>query len=142
MVKFKEDVCKLLCDARSSGLIEEECAQLAGIHPSTLYRWLDRGANAKSGKYRKFFIDFMQANIEFRRYHRDKIAENKDWRASQYLLMVNEFGKYNVTQKVESKVEAEVKAEVRLSDLFDDEILDDILDEDDNEGDDELYDIE
>ena len=140
MVKFKEDVCKLLCDARSSGLIEEECAQLAGIHPSTLYRWLDRGANAKSGKYRKFFIDFMQANIEFRRYHRDKIAEHNDWHASQYLLQVNEMGKYNVTQKIESKVEAEVKAEVRLSDYFDDEELDKILDED--EGDDELYDIE
>lgn len=109
MVKFSEEVCSIILDARSSGMTVEECAGLAGISHMTLYRWLDKGENAKSGKYRDFYFEYLKANLEFVKYHRDKIAEHKDWHASQYLLQVNESGKYNPTQKVESKVEAEVK---------------------------------
>lgn len=109
MVKFSEEVCSIILDARSSGMTKEECAGLAGIHVRTIDRWLERGENAKSGKYRAFYFAYLKANLEFVKYHRDKIAEHKDWHASQYLLQVNEKGKYNLTQEIESKVEAEVK---------------------------------
>lgn len=141
MTKFSEEVCSIILDARSSGMTKEECAGLAGISVRTLDRWLEKGEKAKSGKYRNFYVEYLKANLEFVKYHRDKISEHKDWHASQYLLQVNESGKYNQTQKVESKVEAEVKAEVKLSDLFDDDVLNDILEEDNND-DNDLYDIE
>ena len=115
MVKFSEEVCSIILDARASGMTKKECAGIAGISDRTLDYWLERGENAKSGRYRDFYFAYLKANLEFRKYHRDKIAEHKDWHASKYLLQVNESGKYNQTQKVESKVEAEVKSEVTVN---------------------------
>lgn len=115
MTKFSEEVCSIILDARASGMTKEECAGLAGISVRTLDRWLEKGEKAKSGKYRAFYFAYLKANLEFVKYHRDKIGEHKDWHASQYLLQVNESGKYNQTQKVESKVEAEVKSEVTVN---------------------------
>ena len=109
MAKFSEEVCSIILDARSSGMTVEECAGIAGISYRTLYRWLEKGEKAKSGKYHDFYFAYLKANLEFVKYHRDKIGEHKDWHASQYLLQVNEKGKYNLTQEIESKVEAEVK---------------------------------
>lgn len=131
MVKFSDEVCSIILDARSSGMIKKECAGLAGISVRTLDYWLEKGKKAKSGKYRAFYFEYLKANLEFVKYHRDKIGEHKDWHASQYLLQVNESGKYNPAQKVESKVEAEVKADIRLSDLFDDDKMKKILEDDD-----------
>lgn len=115
MTKFSEEVCSIILDARASGMTKEECSGIAGITVRTLDRWLERGEKAKSGKYRAFYFAYLKANLEFVKYHRDKIAEHKDWHASQYLLQVNESGKYNQSQKIESKVEAEVKSEVTVN---------------------------
>ena len=115
VTKFSEEVCSLILDARASGMSKKECAGIAGISERTLDRWLVKGKKAKSGKYRTFYFKYLKANLEFTKYHRDKIGEHKDWHASQYLLQVNENGKYNQTQKVESKVEAEVKSEVTVN---------------------------
>ena len=115
MTKFSEEVCSIILDARASGMTKEECSGIAGITVRTLDRWLERGEKAKSGKYRVFYFAYLKANLEFVKYHRDKIAEHKDWHASQYLLQVNESGKYNQSQKIESKVEAEVKSEVSVN---------------------------
>lgn len=115
MTKFNEERCSIILDARASGMTKKECAGIAGISDRTLDYWLEKGKNAKSGKYRAFYFEYLKANLEFVKYHRDKIAEHKDWHASQYLLQVNESGKYNQTQKVESKVEAEVKSEVTVN---------------------------
>ena len=117
MVKFSDEVCSIILDARSSGMTKKECAGLAGISDRTLDYWLEKGEKAKSGKYRAFYFAYLKANLEFRKYHRDKIAEHKDWHASQYLLQVNEKGKYNLTQEIESKVEAEVEHKVPFADL-------------------------
>lgn len=117
MVKFSEEVCSIILDARASGMTKKECAGIAGISDRTLDYWLERGEKAKSGKYRDFYFAYLKANLEFRKYHRDKIAEHKDWHASQYLLQVNEKGKYNLTQEIESKVEAEVEHKVPFADL-------------------------
>ena len=117
MVKFSDEVCSIILDARSSGMTKKECAGLAGISDRTLDYWLEKGEKAKSGKYRAFYFAYLKANLEFRKYHRDKIAEHKDWHASQYLLQVNEKGKYNLTQEFESKVEAEVEHKVPFADL-------------------------
>ena len=117
MVKFSEEVCSIILDARASGMTKDECAGIAGIHVRTLNRWIARGEKAKSGKYRDFYFAYLKANLEFVKYHRDKIAEHKDWHASQYLLQVNEKGKYNLTQEIESKVEAEVEHKVPFADL-------------------------
>lgn len=115
MVKFNEERCSIILDARASGMTKKECAGIAGISERTLDYWLEKGKNAKSGKHHDFYFAYLKANLEFVKYHRDKIAEHKDWHASQYLLQVNESGKYNQTQKVESKVEAEVKSEVTVN---------------------------
>ena len=117
MVKFSEEVCSIILDARASGMTKDECAGIAGIHVRTLNRWIARGEKAKSGKYRDFYFAYLKANLEFVKYHRDKIAEHKDWHASQYLLQVNEYGKYNISQKVESKVDAEIEHKVPFADL-------------------------
>lgn len=113
--KFNKEVCSIILEARSSGMTKKECAGLARISTRTLDRWLERGQNAKSGKYRDFFHEYLRANFEFRKFHRDKIAKHKDWHSSQYLLQVNEKGKYNLTHEIESKVEADVKTDVTVN---------------------------
>lgn len=115
MTKFNEEACSIILDARASGMNKKECAGLAGITERTLDRWLKRGEKAKSGKYRDFYFAYLKANLEFTKYHRDKIAEHNDWHASQYLLQVNEHGKYNLAHQVESKVDASVKSEATVN---------------------------
>lgn len=41
-------------------------ARAAGITKSTLYRWLERGKRARSGPYREFWLDLMQASATAR----------------------------------------------------------------------------
>lgn len=123
MAKFTEQICNELCELHQEGLPQTDCAAIVGIDRKTLYNWLKKGENAKSGKYRQFFIKWAKAHANFKRFHIGEINKSKFWQAHQYMLQVSDPDTFVVAEKqqVESKVEAEVKAEanVDIETIFD-----------------------
>ena len=111
MAKFNEDTCNCLVENYAEGLPIKYCADIAGVSRQTVYNWMEKGKKAKSGKYRKFYLDMQKARSRFIKHHYKKIEENKDWRASQYLLQVTDQN-FIVTEK--KQVEADVKTKVDL----------------------------
>ena len=122
-IKFSEEICAELCQAHEEGLPQKDCADLVGINRKTIQRWLSKGENAKSGRYRDFYINWNKAHAKFKRFHINEINNSKFWQAHQYMLQVSDPDTYVVAEKqqVESKVEAEVKAEanVDIETIFD-----------------------
>ena len=97
------------------------CADAAGIHRKTIYDWMKKGKEAKSGKYHQFFLDMQKARSKFISFHLQKIASNKSWMASQYLLQVTDPEVYVVAEKkeIEADVKADVEQKVDVKTIFD-----------------------
>ena len=113
MAKFTEEICKCIIENYSEGLTITDCADIAGVARETVHRWIKKGKTAKSGKYRQFYLDMKQARAKFKKHHHMKIAESKDWKASQYLLQVTDSETYVVTEK--KQVNADVNSEVTVN---------------------------
>lgn len=118
MVKFNEDTCKCLVENHGKGLPIKDCADIAGIDRTTVYKWLDKGKVAKRGKYRDFYVDMQRARAKFKAHHLQKIANSQSWMASQYLLQCVDPDEYVVAekQKIESETKATIQAEVDMTD--------------------------
>lgn len=110
ITKFNEETCKCLVDNYSKGLTITDCANIAGIDRRTVHRWIEKGEKARSGKYKQFYLEMQKAKSRFKEHHLRKIAEAKDWRASQYLLQVTDSETYVVTEK--KQVNADVKTDL------------------------------
>jgi len=124
-LKFSEEIVERLCTAHENGLPQKACAQLCGIDRRTLYRWLKKGEEAKSGRYREFYLKWQKANAKFQLYHLKKINDSQSWMASQYLLQVTDPDSYVVAEKqqIEANVEADVDAQTIQADLTDDKFM-------------------
>lgn len=110
ITKFNKETCKCLVDNYSKGLTITDCANIAGIDRRTVHRWIEKGEKARSGKYKQFYLEMQKAKSKFKEHHLRKIAEAKDWRASQYLLQVTDSETYVVTEK--KQVNADVKTDL------------------------------
>lgn len=122
-IRFNENICTELCDLRQEGLSQEDCADIVGINRSTLYRWIQKGEKAKSGKYREFYINWRKSTAKYKQFHIGEINKSKFWQAHQYMLQVADPDTYVVAEKqqVESKAEVDLKAEanVDIETIFD-----------------------
>ena len=61
MVKFSEELCKNICDDIKEGVPVKHASISQGIDESTFYVWYNKGKNAKSGKYKKFYEQVNEA---------------------------------------------------------------------------------
>lgn len=118
MAKFNEQICNELCDLHSEGLPQKTCADFVGINRRTLYDWLQKGKNAKSGKYRQFYLNWMKAGARYEREHISHISDSSSWLAHQYLLQVKDPDTYVVAEKqqIEQETTATVNADVDMND--------------------------
>ncbi len=111
MAKFNDEITRIIVKARESGLTQKECANIAGINEATLYKWLNKGKKARSGKYKKFYNDFELARIRNKLFHLKKIHEEEAWTASAWYLervYPEEFGrKDRMDLNHDGKVEVE-----------------------------------
>jgi transposase len=75
-------------DLIRAGNYLEVAATAAGIHRSTLYRWLRHGRDQKRGRYRKFLsqVEKAQAEAESRDVALIAKAAGEDWRAAAWRL--------------------------------------------------------
>lgn len=113
MAKFNDETIEMILKARESGLNQKECAEVAGINEATLYKWLNKGKEAKRGKYRDFYNDFQMAKNRNKLFHLKKIHEAEQWTASAWYLervYPEEFGrKDRVDLNHDGKLEVENK---------------------------------
>lgn len=106
--KFNDEITKEIIKLYEEGIPLKYCASAVGIDRTTIYRWVEKGKKAKSGKYHDFYLNMQRARASFIAHHQQKIAENKDWRASQYLLQVTSPDVYVVTEQTEVKSEVNI----------------------------------
>ena len=111
--KFNEQLCEELCTLHAEGLPQKSCADLVGIDRKTLYNWIQKGKNAKSGKYRQFYLNWLRASANFEREHLGHISDSSSWLAHQYLLQVKDPETYVVAEKQE--METTVKADATVN---------------------------
>lgn len=118
MAKFNEEICKCLVEFYADGIPLKYCADAVGINRSTIYDWMEKGAKAKSGKYKKFYLDMQKARAKFIQKNVKEIQDNKSWMAKQYLLQVTDPDEFVVAekQKIESETKATIQAEVDMTD--------------------------
>lgn len=65
MAKFNSFMLETCCVLRSSGLSQTAIAKNLGINRRTLYDWIQRGKNAKSGKYKRFYDMWLDAEEQY-----------------------------------------------------------------------------
>ena len=124
MAKFNDETIEIILKARESGLNQKECAEVAEINEATLYKWLNKGKEARSGKYKKFYNDFQIAKNRNKLFHLKKIHEAEAWTASAWYLervYPEEFGrKDRMELNHEGKVEVNktVKEEEKEADEY------------------------
>ena len=116
--KFNEQLCEQLCTLHEEGLPQKSCADYCGIDRTTLHRWLKKGENAKSGKYRNFFLNWLRAEAKYEMNHLGHISDSTSWLAHQYLLQVKDPETYVVAEKqeMETTVKADITADIDMTD--------------------------
>lgn len=112
--KFSDEICECLIESYSNGIPLKYCADSVGIARQTVYDWMNKGKEQKRGKYHQFYLDMQKAKAKFILHHQMKIRDNKDWRASQYLLQCVDPDDYVVTEKKQVKAEVESDVTVNL----------------------------
>jgi transposase len=86
--KLDPAMTQRIIDLIRAGNYLEVAATAAGIHRSTLYRWMRHGRDQKRGRYRKFLsqVEKAQAEAEARDVAIIAKAAPDDWRAAAWRL--------------------------------------------------------
>lgn len=113
-IKFTDEVTTQILTFYENGLCLKYAAELAGVHRTTVYKWLEKGKNAKSGKYREFYLNLHRAKARFIAFHVNKLNESTDVWTSKYLLEVTDPDTFVVEKKISQKSDAEVKVESKV----------------------------
>lgn len=99
-----------IIDLIRAGNYLEVAATAAGIHRTTLYRWMRHGRDQKRGRYRKFLsqVERAQAEAEARDVAIIAKAAPDDWKAAAWRLERKAPRRYGprVQQAVQQELEA------------------------------------
>ena len=110
--KLDEDTTQRIVDLVRAGNYLEVAALAAGIHKTTLHRWLRLGRDQKRGRYRKFVevVERAQGESEARDVALIAKQAPTDWRAAAWRLERKSPRRYG--QKVQISVEEELEGVV------------------------------
>ena len=116
--KFNEEICQCLIEFYSNGTPLKYCADAVGIKRQTVYNWMNKGKEARSGKYHQFYLDMQKARAKNINKNFQDIQNNKSWMAKQYALQCMDPDEFVVAekQKIESETKATIQAEVDMND--------------------------
>ena len=102
-----------ICEALRDGASVAAAAELSGVHPSTVHRWMQRGEDEASSKYHEFRVAVSRARAE---YEQDLINQvllyaradqPQSWRAAIELLKVqfpDRYGDARIHRVAEAKL--------------------------------------
>lgn len=99
--KLTYDMVQTAIDLKSSGLNDCDIIDALGVHPSTFYRWLKDGEDARAGTLKRELCDGLKkANVGYKKCLLETIhgasAKPQYWTAAAWLLERKypmEFGK-------------------------------------------------
>ena len=110
--KISETVVSKICTAIKLGCTVQLAAGYAGIHVRTLYYWIQRGQEDKSGQYRDFFTRYKEAEAIGAVNNLaciNSAAKGGDWRAAAWILQTRHGFSQNAQQidPLQEQVEAQ-----------------------------------
>ena len=110
--KISETVVSKICTAIKLGCTVQLAAGYAGIHVRTLYYWIQRGQEDKSGQYRDFFTRYKEAEAIGAVNNLaciNSAAKGGDWRAAAWILQTRHGFTQNAQQidPLQEQVEAQ-----------------------------------
>ena len=110
--KISETVVSKICTAIKLGCTVQIAAGYAGIHVRTLYYWIQRGQEDKSGQYRDFFTRYKEAEAIGAVNNLaciNSAAKGGDWRAAAWILQTRHGFSQNAQQidPLQEQVEAQ-----------------------------------
>ena len=119
-LKLTDQLCDDICNDIKAGVPIDHAAVAHGITRATFYNWYNKGEDAKSGKFKKFYDKVEEAKsvaitLRARRIYK---AGETNWQADAWWLERVDPENFGRKEKVEAKIEADVKSEVTGS-LFD-----------------------
>ena len=97
--KFNEEICQCLIEFYSNGTPLKYCADAVGIKRQTVYNWMNKGKEARSGKYHQFYLDMQKARAKNINKNFQDIQNNKSWMAKQYALQCMDPDEFVVAEK-------------------------------------------
>lgn len=105
--KFNDALVEIVCIAHENGAPMNLCAKYAGIDRKTLYNWIKKGKDAKKGKFKEFYLRWEKSDAKYQLKHLQNINEHSksDWKASKYLLEVNNPDEFVIERKVKQEIE-------------------------------------
>lgn len=126
--KLTDKLCIDICNEIKIGTPMRHAAISHGISHDTFYRWYNKGKNAKSGKFKRFYDNVEEAKsvaiaLRARRIHK---AGESNWQADAWWLERTapaEFGKHEVKVKMQSEVKNNIKGTIK----HENKTLEDIL---------------
>ena len=84
--KLDDEITKAICKDIREGVSRKEAAIINGICEGTFYNWINRGKEAKSGKYLEFLKSIKKAESALKASYEKKICLAKDWKAGMTWL--------------------------------------------------------
>ncbi|WP_245533961.1 hypothetical protein [Effusibacillus pohliae] len=106
--KLTPEIQQKIVGAIAAGNYHETACALAGIHPSTFYRWLEEGAKPRAKKgYREFCeaVKKAEAAAEAKRIQLITKAAETDWKAAAWYLERKYPDRWGKKDKVSAEVE-------------------------------------
>ena len=127
-LKLTDELCKEICNDIKAGVPIKHAAISHGITERTFYNWFDRGKEAKSGKFKKFYDEIKEAKsvaitLRARRIYK---AGESNWQADAWWLErvdPDNFGRKD-THKIDMDARADVNAQVSMRDATDNQVKD------------------
>ena len=127
-LKLTDQLCDEICNDIKAGVPIKHASISHGISESTFYNWFDKGREAKSGKFRKFYDKIQEAKsvaitLRARRIYK---AGETNWQADAWWLErvdPTNFGRkdrHEVDMKAQVQSDLLVKLERPLPELDDD----------------------
>jgi hypothetical protein len=110
--KISESIVSKICTAIKLGCTVQLAAGYAGIHVRTLYFWLQRGQEDKTGQFRDFYTRYKEAEAIGAVNNLaciNSAAKGGDWRAAAWILQTRHGFSQNAQQidPLQEQVEAQ-----------------------------------
>ena len=127
-LKLTDQLCDEICNDIKAGVPIKHASISHGISESTFYNWFDKGKEAKSGKFKKFYDKIQEAKsvaitLRARRIYK---AGESNWQADAWWLErvdPDNFGRKD-THKIDMDAKADVNAQVSMRDATNTQVKD------------------
>lgn len=116
-LKLTDQLCDDICNDIKAGVPIDHAAIAHGITRATFYNWYNKGEDAKSGKFKKFYDKVEEAKsvaitLRARRIYK---AGEDNWQADAWWLERVDPDNFGRKDHHDVKMKAEVQTEVTLN---------------------------